>query len=389
MITLRPITLLLLCVAAAVLAGDIAFELARPVQAGKSVLIDFDAFYLVGQMIGEGQLQGAYDPAVFDARQQALVGYGEPLIWSYPPPFNLVVAPFAQAPNWLSYLLFMGGTLAAYLWILRAIAGPQFHATLVLCLALFPIVIRSGQNSFLTGGLIGLACLLALRRSVWAGVPLGLMVIKPHLALGVGLWSVLDRRWGMVAVAFAVSLLACGVATLAYGPAAWGWFIDAAAATQDFLRAGQYPLFRMTSVFAFGLSAGLGPTLAMVLHLCSAAAAIALLIAVQVSGAGLRRRIGAAVFVSALISPYNYDYDLAMLAFSLALLMPAIAARNTRLERGAILIGMWVVGFYGVAVSLGMDRGVLGTDWRGISICGPVLVLTGLVILRGALRARS
>ncbi|NUH65528.1 DUF2029 domain-containing protein [Sulfitobacter sp. S0837] len=83
------------------------------------------------------------------------------------------------------------------------------------------LIIRSGQNSFLTGGLIGLTCMLVLRNSRWSGVPLGLMAIKPHLALGVGFWALLDRRWVMAAQSFAVIGLFGGLATLMFGTEVW------------------------------------------------------------------------------------------------------------------------------------------------------------------------
>ncbi|MCF7778982.1 DUF2029 domain-containing protein, partial [Sulfitobacter sp. M220] len=96
-----------------------------------------------------------------------------------------------------------------------------FHTILVLFLPLTMLIIRSGQNSFLTGGLIGLTCLLALRQSRWSGVPLGLMAIKPHLALGVGIWSLLDRRWGMAVQSFAVISIFAALATLVFGTGIW------------------------------------------------------------------------------------------------------------------------------------------------------------------------
>lgn len=383
MFTLRPATLITLVLAVIFLMSYIAYEYAHPILTEKEGLVDFDAFYLVATMISEGNLAGAYDANTFYDRQKEHAAFdGNQLIWSYPPPFNLVVNPFILAPEWLSYLLFIGLTFMAYLWILQKVAGTQFHTSIILCLGFFPLLLRSGQNGFLTGGLIGLTCLFALRKSNWAGVSLGLMVIKPHLALAIGLWSLLDRRWVMATAAIGIALLACAVATAVYGVEVWSWFHMGITTTGEVLRDGRYPLFRMTSIFASALSAGLSPSQAMAVHLSVAIGAIAILIAIQFSDASQSSKIGMAVFVSALISPYNYDYDLTMLAFAFALLLPTIAIQSTTTEKILIWGGMWIIGFYGLSMTLLIGWGILSEAWIKCSISGPILALIGLLLFR-------
>ncbi|WP_445222499.1 glycosyltransferase 87 family protein [Bradyrhizobium sp. Pa8] len=51
--------------------------------------------------------------------------------WTYPPQFDLLVAPFALLPAGVAYLLFVTATLTIYLLTLRAIAGKNFAQIMV------------------------------------------------------------------------------------------------------------------------------------------------------------------------------------------------------------------------------------------------------------------
>ena len=355
MIRLKPATVLMICALLAAMIGYMALELVAPVALGKDKISDYDVFYLVSTMIREGNLYAAYDPQVFLARQPSMPGYdGTLLIWSYPPPFDLVVAPLSLVPDWLGYILFMGGTLTAYLLVLRKIAGENWHAVLVAFLPLIALILRAGQNSFLIGTLFGLSALLALRKSRWAGVPLGLMAIKPHLAPGVGLWALLDRRWSVVAISLCTVAAVCGLATLAFGTGVWPAALDGIRGTGQALHDGGFILYRMSSVYALAASLGAGPKLALALHGAVALSALVALLSMALTartGVSGRVFMAAGIFLSCLISPYNYDYDLAMLGIAAAMLSEGIAARATRAEKVFLMVGFWIIGGYGLIAS--------------------------------------
>ncbi|MCX7560914.1 glycosyltransferase family 87 protein [Sulfitobacter sp. F26204] len=387
-INLKPTTMLALCIAAAALVLYVAFQIAFPVETGKANLIDFDIFHLAGTMIGEGNLAAAYDIPQFLARLETLPGHdGAAMFWSYPPPYNLVVAPLAWLPAWLSYILFIGASLAAYVAILRRLAGPDFHLVLLLMLPLMALCIRTGQNSFITGALVGLTCVYGLRSSVWAGVPLGLMVIKPHLALGLGMWSLLDRKWSIAAVSLTVVALICALATLVLGTEVWPQSLTAIRETGEILRDGNFALYRMTSFYVFGVTVGLEDQTALVLHLIVACAAVAVLAVLCFSTLPPAVKIGAGVYVSAMISPYNYDYDLAMLGMAMALLMPTVRRFAKPLEAKLLLAGVLVVSAHGLLTTVILRA----ADIRSlpVSLLGPVLLLMGIMLTVIALRERS
>ncbi|WP_317670987.1 glycosyltransferase family 87 protein [Thioclava sp. A2] len=169
-IPLRPSSkaLLLLFVVALILIT--AFELAAPgSRQDKPLFVDFNDFHLVGDYIREGNPAGVYDFSGFHARQAELAGEGIFMPWTYPAQFNLLLAPLGYLEVWLAYLLFISASFAAYALVLRKLAGEQVFAVFVFVFPAILVTIRSGQNGFLTGALIGAFCLLSLGKRASAG----------------------------------------------------------------------------------------------------------------------------------------------------------------------------------------------------------------------------
>jgi|TARA_R100001440_G_scaffold11088_8_gene19906 hypothetical protein len=390
MIDLKPLTVALVGAIFATLIGYVAFEFAFPTVFDKAHVLDFDIFHLVSLMIAEGNLPAAYAEESFLPRQAEVPGFqGRTMFWSYPPFFNVVIAPLSLLPIAPSYIVFMTVSLAFYAWVIRALAGPAFHTILVLFLPLVLLIIRSGQNSFLTGGLIGLTCLLVLRNSRWSGVPLGLMAIKPHLALGVGFWALLDRRWGMAVQSFAVIGLFGGLATLVFGPEVWAAALGGVAETAEALRNGRFPLFRMTSLYAFALSFGADPAIAMGVHVASVLVALGAFVRLSCAKLPPRALMGGGVVVSTLISPYNYDYDLAMLAAAACLLSDTVLQHARKSERYALGAVILLIGSYGAALSAVVPIITGDVTTRPISIMGPALFAGAAVLFRVLWRSRD
>ena len=384
------LTLTLIALITLTLIGIVALTLAFPVYFGKKALLDFDIFYLVSTMIGEGNLKAAYTPEIFLTRQAQVPGFnGGEMLWSYPPHFNLFVSPLSLLPLSVSYALFMVVTLTFYVLVIRALAGPAFHTVAVLFLPLVVLIILSGQNSFMTGGLIALTCLLVLRQSRWSGLPLGLMAIKPHLALGIGIWSLLDRRWDLVALSLSVVAIVSLLATVAFGTDVWSTSLTAIAGTADILREGRFPLFRMTSIYASARSFGIEHQIAMLLHFMTVGAALGALVVLSRAKFPLRVFMGAGVFVSALISPYNYDYDLAMLAAAACLLINTVARYAKKAEKYIIAAVILSIGVNGLALTEILDYIVNDDTARPISVLGPILFVVGIVLFRVVWRSRD
>lgn len=315
---------------------------------GPRILNDYEDFYVVGRLQREGDIVRAYDNDYLTAAQQRFTGTTTFMPWAYPPPLTALVPLLPIVGLAWSYLLFMVATLLLYVWTLSRFGTRFVGASL---LAVFPslvLVVRLGQNGLLTGALAGLFLLGLLRERKSAGVPLGLMVIKPHLAIALGLVPLLQRRWTVLAVALGVVALSCLAATLVLGIKVWPAFFEGAGAAGGYLREGLFPLYRMSSVYAGLRSFGAAPSTAMAGHAVVALAALGAVFFAWRAGLRHNRLLALACLATLFISPYNYDYDLAGLAMALSLILPEVLAR----ARGGEMVLFYALAWIGTGAGL-------------------------------------
>jgi len=317
---------------------------------------DFAGFHVVAQRVWLGDLDLTYQFQAFMKMQAEVSGRAATFMsWTYPPQFDLLLAPFALLPVWASYLLFTATTLAIYLVTLRAMAGNNFAQVLVILFPAMALTIASGQNGFLTGTLIGLVCINLQKRQprseLIAGLALGAMVIKPHLAIAVGVYLLATRRWMAIVSAAVLVLVSSLLCTLIFGPQVWTAWLGAIKESASFLERGLYPLFRMISGYAvlytFGVPASAafwGQTVVAVLALFAVVLAI-------VRGMSPPFALGISAMVSVMISPYAYDYDLPIVGVGLALLLPDLVRLASARERSFIYGLVLLAGAYGLLQS--------------------------------------
>jgi hypothetical protein len=391
----RPVLIAILA-ASAVLALVSAVLFQAPGVLGREkVLTDFDAFYVAGTMANRGEAAETYKATEMIIAQQAFTGTRSFMPWSYPPPFTLFVKGLAQMPIGLAYLLFVGSSFVFYLLVLRRIAGRYLPGVLVAILPTILLTVRTGQNGFLTAGLIGCFLLAFAQKRTVAGVPLGLMIIKPHFAAGIALLALMGGRWKTMAVAASIVAATLVVATAAFGTGIWPAFFGGMSEAGQFLMMGYYPLFRMSSIYASVWTLGGSVGLAFILQAIGALAGLGVLVYVWRVRYEPHIVAAAACAASLLVSPYNYDYDLTILGLGIAFVLPDIVERVRRWELAGLLFLSWLATGYGLALNTvlegsesGRDRIVtsLGTEIHP-SLTAPALLLlmaAGCVVLRRA-----
>jgi hypothetical protein len=314
-------------------------------------------------------------------------GHGSFMPWTYPPQFDVVLAPFGLIPVGAAYALFVGATFTFYVVVLRATAGNNFLLLLVVFLPAIQVTMACGQNGFLTAGLIGLVCLFFEDRPILAGLALGLMVIKPHLAIAFGTYAVLKRSWIVVVTAAAVLLTSSAMCTAVFGVQIWTDLLASFRDSSVFLEQGYYPLYRMISAYAALRTAGLSAWAAFLGQLI-----VAFLVLGVVAFSVFRRMpsrvsLGLTAAVSVCISPYAYDYDFLIFGIGMALLVPRLIENTSDGERSIIYASLIVIGSYG-----NLRSSLLGDSYEGsyldvLSVGGFLLValsiLFSLVLLRG------
>lgn len=355
-------------------------------------LVDFDAFYVVGLLIHEGRLPEAYRLQSLVAAYREFAGADGFMPWTYPPTFDLVVAALPLLPRGLAYAAFTGGSFLAYVWVLHRLAGPRLAPVLGATLPVLLIQIACGQNGFMTGALVGWLC-LAIRdghRPGTAGVPLGLMAIKPHLGLALGLWALARGRWDVAGTAVAVGLAFGLAATLAFGPGSWADLRAGVAEAAIYLARGDYPLFRMTSLYAALHRLGMDPGLALAAQALLAIAACAAVVIAARRTMAAHHALALACAATLMISPYTYDYDLTILGVALALIARDLGAAARGMELALMAALLWVAGGWGLLRSLmnhGQGRDIAVEVYQtapsvGAPLLLAVMALAALILAR-------
>lgn len=285
---------------------------------------DFLSFWAAGKvLLAQGN---AYDAAAHIAVQRTLyAGHSGYTAFFYPPPFLLVCAPLGLGGYFPALALWLAGTGAAFVAALRPWLRGLNGGQLALVLAAYPAVlltITHGQTSFLAAALLGGGVWLAANgRKGWAGVLLGLAIIKPQFGLLVPLALLAAGEWRVFLAAAATALGFAAATTLAFGLDVWPVWYAASGAAQEAMANGAIGFAKMQSVFAALRLAGVGAGPAYALQ-GMVAVACAALIAHVFWRRGFTRESGAALLVAALLAtPFVLDYDLLLLAFPLAVLV--------------------------------------------------------------------
>lgn len=317
---------------------------------GHAIFGDFLAFWSAGKLALAGDAERVHDIAAI--RQQhalAVPGVRHVAPWNSPPTFLLIASALATMPFAIAALIFLAVSGALYLFVARKLL-PDACALLFATTAPAALYhIGSVQTGLLIAGLNGLAAYWLDRRPLAAGIAIGLLAIKPHLAIVWPLLLVLSGRWrafGAAAIGGGVFVLAGGVA---FGFESYPRFFDNLATAQALIDPAR--VARETFASLYGNLRGLGIASAPALALHYASALVALALAVLIFRRGETRvQVAALCAATMLFSPYLFFYDATLLALGAALL----GAPRDRVET-IVFVLAWGAGLslvIGYAVSL-------------------------------------
>ncbi len=289
---------------------------------------DFFALWTYAKLAAAGRAADLYDAAAMFKAQLALgLPTGQALgltpaaemPFPYPPVFALMLFPL----GWLSYqvaaAVWIGVTLALYLYVIGRGARPAWLMVMwAVAAPTTAIGISFGQSGFLLAALLIGGAMLMGRRPLCAGVLLGLLIYKPQFGLLVPVALVACGQWRCVAAASATVAALVASASLAFGSAIWGiWLRSLPAYAAWFETHTKYEAFRI-SVRDNLQMLGCPPGLAMLAQL---AAIVAAAVMVWVAFRRLPRKLAIAVLVAGtcLASPHGMVYDLPMLTGAILL----------------------------------------------------------------------
>jgi hypothetical protein len=300
------------------LDGNLRVRLGHPAWAGHDAIV----FLGAARLIEAGEFVASYDPArLREIYRGILGGVAPPIPWSYPPVLAPFVAPLAWVSPVSALALYFAVMFGAAVALARLIAGRWAIGVAALG---FPCVVHSlvvGQNGTLTALLLG--CGLAFwRRAPWAaGVAFGLLAYKPHfLVLPLLLAFALGNRQAPAAMIATVSALVCWSIAL-YGIEAWLAWLQASSRQFSYLVSGELPAARVVTAFGLVFHLTGNVAVALALHGLTAAAAICGVIALWRRSEDDFMRAVTLAAGSVVVTPYAFDYDLAVLAVPLAALL--------------------------------------------------------------------
>lgn len=298
--------------------------------------VDFLSFWAAGRMVAEGAGAQIYDIEAHRAVEQTVSAVGI-LPFPYPPPFALMLAPFGLLPFGFGFTAWVALTGAFYVFAAR----PWMRDRLALAQPSMLVNGFIGQNAFLTSGIFLAGLHLLKTRPLMAGAVLGLLIIKPQLAVMLPVAMIAGRHWHAIAggALSAFLLLLVGLVTL--GSASYAAFFEMLSTYTDFVAQSRWPWREIASVYAllryFGLAAGI----AMSIHVAVAAVA-----ALMVWQSWRRDRPGKEAVVAAaalLASPYLLTYDGVLLALPMAWLLLSGSRTLALLIWGLALLSVFAI----------------------------------------------
>ena len=311
---------------------------------GKPLGSDFIAFWSAAKLAVEGRPEAAFDwSAMLATHRLAVPGIGKLFLWHYPPTYLLLVLPLGLLPYGVALLAFLGSTALLWAALVRRVLRDPRAWIVAAALPAGLVNLMHGQNGFLTAGIAGFALLTLDRRPLWAGVLIGLLAIKPHLAVLFPIALVAEQRWRTIAAAAATVLIFAAASIATFGWPTAQAFLHDLPVVRELIDNGSLFWGKIPSPYVFALSLGAPARVALTLQIAVAAgAAVCVWIAWRAPRAPFEAKAATLAAASLLVSPYVFYYDLTWAGLAIGWLA-ALGARNGfRWGERELLLAAWV-----------------------------------------------
>ena len=335
-------------------------------KAGPPVGGDFVAFWGAARAVLDGLAAEIYQRAGFEAYllENAMPRERFGLTWQYPPTYYFFILPLGVLPFMPGYVLWTGGTMILFLLIMQRTLRLGLLGVFVLFAApvMFNAVI-TGQNGFLTAGLLALAALLPDRRPLIAGVAAGLLTFKPQLGVLLPIAYIAAGCWRAFFTAAVTAIGMAGASLALFGPDVWIAFFDSILNVSGGVRDAIYPIHKMPTVFAAFHKTGLPATLAMTLQVVAAFGAMSLIAFVWRRLSDEDHDLRAAVLCAAvfLCTPYAYYYEMTLLVLPVAVLVKRAMATGWLKGEELLVIAAFFIPMFlpGLSKYMGAQLGLV------------------------------
>ncbi|MFO1147118.1 MAG: glycosyltransferase family 87 protein [Alsobacter sp.] len=312
---------------------------------------DFKSFWLAGRLMGEDRLAVLFDQVAFNFERQAFFPFDGGHVWSYPLHVLLFARPLSLLPYPVAASLWMALGAACLLWMASR-AGRSWPAALVViaCAGTTFFWFWLGQLSPITGLLLFCATVLAPTRPLLAGLCLGILSVKPQLALLAGLLLLVTSQWRPILVGVATCLAMVLATTAMIGVEPWIGLMRDAAPTQRDVMFNWRPVQPLIStVYAELIFLWVPKGAAWAAQLVVSAAVFGCALWAAASRLPWREKAAMAVCATVAGLPYILVYDHVLL---FPLLLPDLLDPRTSFPRFLILAVVLTLASFGVMLFL-------------------------------------
>jgi hypothetical protein len=295
--------------------------------------VDCLPFWSASHLALQGHAVDAYNLSILKPIEEHAAGQPVGVLpWLYPPTFLLLIYPLALLPFTLAAPIFLFGTLALFIKVVKTIAPHPHTALIAIAFPGTALVLTSGQNGLLTASLVGLGLIFLRRRPILAGLCFALVAMKPQLCVLIPLALLVSRSWRALGAMIAGVVISLALAVLTFGSETLVAFLHNMALANSYVESGRALLFRVPTLFAafklFHAPTAVAGAAQVVSALCAAASVCYAW--GRPSAFGLRAAV--LVCASMLVSPYLYDYDLTW--FGILIAWVICHAREHGFQRG-------------------------------------------------------
>ncbi|MGF6608802.1 alpha-1,2-mannosyltransferase [Paraburkholderia sp. WSM4175] len=281
---------------------------------------DFTTFWAASRLWLDGAPLDAYFyPALNHAARQISATLPAPGPFFYPPNFLLLLRPLAWLPSPVSYVVFALATAAAFVLLLRKVLPMRGALLPIIAFPGIWLTTAQGQNSCLTASLALGSLMMLEKRPVTAGICLGMLSIKPHLAILFPIALACAGMWSAFVAAGVTAVLLTCISIFVFGSAAIPAFLHALSLANHAISTGALPWGQTASLFATLRLAHVPLAPAFVAQACSAISAAGVVIWVWRQPSDSSVRATALVAGTCMVSPYIFNYDTTWLGVPVAL----------------------------------------------------------------------
>lgn len=288
-------------------------------RSGLPLGTDFITFYSASSAVRQGQVANIYKPDQLHKIETQIAKSNIPMFaWHYPPTFLLAVYPLSYFPYLAALALWLTFNIIPFLFILLKIF--PHPATIGIFLA-FPGTFQNilhGQNGFLTATLLGSGLYLLPSNPFIAGILLGCLAYKPHLAILIIPALLASRQWKAVkGTIFSATSLFC-ITLAAWGTAPWSAFLQNINTARKILEAGAIPWFKMPTPFASARLMGFSTVSSHLIQFSATVTATLFVLYLWKTPRPYFQRASGLIVATLFASPFGFDYDLVILAPAIA-----------------------------------------------------------------------